>query len=206
MGTNQLGRAVPIFLALLLVSACASGGRPIPGGDTVVAEAPVRKVGDEWRYTGGNYSRVVTAEGERYVMVSNLDPTCSECRYVYDRNGNITKVSDANGNPKPAFQPVEFPLRVGKTWKRDTKLAPVGGGTPQPYSNDFKVEGYEEITVKAGTFKAFRISWYQVNRGPRSWSGQADLWWSPDVRNFVKAVPFTSNWFQPWELESYVLK
>lgn len=60
--------------------------------------------------------------------------------------------------------------------------------------------------MKAGTFRAFRISWMQENRGPYGWRGHADLCWSPEVKMFVKRAAHTSGWGPDWELESYTLK
>jgi hypothetical protein len=51
----------------------------------------------------------------------------------------------------------EFPLEVGKAWTQDIALT-VGGTTKVPMKAQWKVEAYEDVTVPAGTFKAWRVS------------------------------------------------
>jgi hypothetical protein len=50
----------------------------------------------------------------------------------------------------------DFPLEVGKTWTQDLMLT-VGGSAPIPMKAQWKVEAYEDVTVPAGTFKAWRV-------------------------------------------------
>jgi hypothetical protein len=69
------------------------------------------------------------------------------------------------------------------------------------------VEAYEDVTVPAGTFKAYKIA--------RKWSskrrhGQADAWsnvawFAPEVKQVVKYVT-TGRFDDPFELVSYSLK
>lgn len=199
--------------AFLLLAGCAdmeTKTRPIAGAEGIVVDAPAYKVGDEWRYTGEVFAQVLGFEGDLRIVASNRDRFCQGCRYFLDRNGTLVKALDGQANPIQAsnqgLRMLDFPLRVGKTWSQDIDLRQLSTGAIRPYSNTWKVEAYEEITIKAGTFKAFRIGWHQENRGPYPWSGDATLWWSPDVKVFVKGVAYTSDWFRPWELESYTLK
>lgn len=199
--------------ALLLLAGCAGlepQGKPIPGGESVVVDAPTYKVGDEWRYSRGVFSQVIGFEGDLRIVASNRDPFCDGCRYFLDRNGVVVKTLDRQGNPTQSgsqgLKILDFPLRVGKSWSQDIDLRELRTGAMRPYANTWRVEAYEEITVKAGTFKAFRISWRQENRGPYPWRGEATLWWSPDVKGFVKGVAHTTEWFRPWELEAFTLK
>ena len=199
--------------ALLVLAGCAgmeTKTAPIAGAENIVVDAPTYKVGDEWRYTGGVFSQVIGFEGDLHITASNRDRFCQGCRYLLDRNGTVVKTLDAQGNPTQSatqgLKFLDFPLRVGKTWSQDIDLRQTSTGAMRPYSNTWKVEAYEEITVKAGTFKAFRIGWHQENRGPYGWSGDATFWWSPDVKAAVKSIAHTSDWFRPWELESYTLK
>ena len=49
-----------------------------------------------------------------------------------------------------------FPLEVGKTWSQDITLT-VGGTTKLPLKVQWKVDAYEDVSVPAGTFKAWRV-------------------------------------------------
>lgn len=186
-----------IAAAVLLFSGCTGAtqtSKSVPGSGGVVAEAPSFKIGDEWRWEGGEYpafSRVVALEGDGSVVDSNTDVSCRDgCRYVRDRNTNIT--SGRSGKGEPAYvaglKLLEFPLTVGKEWTQSKDLRRLSDGRTDPYVMSWKVEAFEEVTVKAGTFRAFRISWYQENRGPSSWTGKSTLWWSPEAKAFVKLL------------------
>lgn len=202
--------AVAVFMAFAVSGCAAVQTRPIQGAENIVVEAPTFKVGDEWRYTGGYFIRVVGLEGDHVVTETNLDPSCRSCRFVRDKNGTVVRVLDADGKPVEyalsGLKILDFPMRVGKQWSQDLSLRQLSTGAMRPYSNTFKVEAYEEVVTKAGTFKAFRISWRQESRGSYAWHGSLDLWWSPDVRAYVKRAVYTSGWSRDFDLQAYTLK
>jgi hypothetical protein len=184
----------------------------VAGGDAVVAEALTFKVGDEWRWEGASYpmySRVVEVLDSGSVVEANVDLWCWQgCRYIRDRKGMATSGVNDKGEPVyvMGLNQLDFPLKVGKEWTQRLDLRQVSDGAMRPYDNRWKVEAFEVVTVKAGTFKAFRITWRQDNRGEHTWSGTWSLWWSPEVKAYVKRVAHTKASFQDWELASFVLK
>jgi uncharacterized caspase-like protein len=191
-----------LWLFSLVIAACTGAQvKLLPGARQVVVEAPTVHVGDEWRYTGGAFVRVLGFEGAHTILVSNIEPSCQDCRYFSDKKGNVVQVRDVQGaNGSPRFYgsvgiPLDFPLHVGKEWTYDLSR----------HTNRFRVKTYEEVSVKAGTFKAFRIAWHQSSD---RWSGDVDLWWSPDVKGIVKRMVKSyvrSEWVRELELESYTL-
>jgi hypothetical protein len=194
---------VALGLALLTGTALAA--------DCPSPDSPAFAVGDEWRNEGGNYpvvTRVVAIEGDGSVVESNADATCQEgCRYVRDRNLMSTGGTDRNGKPTyvSGLQGLNFPLQVGKQWdqRRDFRL---GSGAMVPFHHRWKVEGCEEVKVKAGTFRAFRIFYDQENLGPGRLGGKFTYWWSPEARAIVKWKAHTTGWGRDWEMVSYGLK
>jgi hypothetical protein len=72
-----------------------------------------------------------------------------------------------------------WPLEVGKT-KTDKLTLTTPSGAKVPMTADWKVEAYEDVTVPAGTFKAWRISMAD-NFGYRS-----TIWSVPDRLGIVK--------------------
>lgn len=73
-----------------------------------------------------------------------------------------------------------WPLEVGKMWTNSTRLT--NHVTKQTIAFDYtqKVEAYEDVSVPAGTFKAFRVS--TVNT-----IGDENVqWFSPELGIFVK--------------------
>jgi hypothetical protein len=175
-------------------------------GDGAQVETPAFSVGDEWQWDNKIYARVVAIEAGNPVIESNFD--CREgCRFTWDKN--LVAVAGTNKKGKPVsvsgLQLLEFPLHVGREWTQDVDLR-TSGGFQRPFANQWKVESFEDVKVKAGTFKAFRISWYQQNRGPNGWTGSCSMWWSPEVKAFVKRAVHTSDWGSDWQLLSYTLK
>jgi hypothetical protein len=74
----------------------------------------------------------------------------------------------------------EWPLTVGKEWKSQYKMINAAGGSVAVTSG-CKVESYEDIAIKAGTFKTFRLACSNS-------LGQNDtIWFAPDAGLFVKS-------------------
>jgi hypothetical protein len=121
-----MGRKVTIrhglIVAALALSACASQAPvPIPGAESVTAEAPTYKVGDEWRFTGPGYqSRIHIVEVTNDTVVNEREvparlATCAGCRFVRDRSLNVLRVLNPDGQPRPnvgvGLRSLDFPLR-----------------------------------------------------------------------------------------------
>lgn len=208
----KLGILIPLLILLIVGGTgavdVAIGQPQTPSGP--VAEAPAFKEGDEWRFTGGSWRKVIGFEGEHVITTSGPSRRCRDCRYYRDKNLTVIKVLDAKGQPAPGettgSKILDFPLFVGKEWSFSIDLPQRSTGQMMPYDNFFKVEAYEDVKTKAGTFKAFRVLYRQENRGPYPWSGRATFWYAPEVKWFVKWDVHTSGWGEGWEMESYTLK
>jgi len=74
----------------------------------------------------------------------------------------------------------DWPLDVGKTWTRTYRVTIHASKQTIPLEVRQKVEAYEDVTVPAGTFKAFKISTSDT-------LGNENLaWFSPELGIFVK--------------------
>ena len=85
----------------------------------------------------------------------------------------------------------DFPLEVGKTWKFDYKVRRDDGSGFTTLSVDAKVDGWEEVEVPAGKFKALKVthsSAYSTVTGGQTFNGQMvkTSWYSPEARRVVK--------------------
>jgi hypothetical protein len=72
------------------------------------------------------------------------------------------------------------------------------------YWQEFKVAAFEPVTVRAGTFQAFRIESEQSNIKANGYHDKGTYWWSPDVGYIVKYTfevlkGHNSNANQNWE-------
>jgi hypothetical protein len=73
-----------------------------------------------------------------------------------------------------------WPIEVGKTWTREQRMTLHAAKRTVSYVLTQKVEAYEDVTVPAGTFKAFKLS-------TTTSLGDDNLtWFSPDMGIFIK--------------------
>ena len=144
------------------------------------AERPTYTTGDKWILTYGVYD-LIRIENDLYVFAAAGD---REIHLTKDLT--IAKVKRGNSvwefTPPPS---ISWPLEVGKSGKIFTFWSrPDGGGR---LNIEWKVEAYEDITVPAGTFKAFRIT-YSFLLGPpgnREWR-EFSTWYAPEVRQIIR--------------------
>ena len=96
------------------------------------------------------------------------------------KNGVITTRRDKQS------QTLAWPLESGKEWRNVYTLENLE--TKQTYKVDrvMVVSGVEEVKVTAGTFKAIKIEGYDYQTG----SLQAEYWFSPEVRWFVRTINY----------------
>jgi hypothetical protein len=80
-------------------------------------------------------------------------------------------------NPPLAW---DWPLTVGKTFTRKQNVLVHATKQTIAFESTWVVEAYEDVTVPAGTFKAFRVK-YTDNIG-----NEAINWWSPQVQGNAK--------------------
>ncbi len=77
------------------------------------------------------------------------------------------------------------PLQVGKWWKASYTYYDRGRGRSwSPIETTWKVEAYEDVTVPAGTFKAFKL---QSTPG-RNDATYTIIWYAPEVKLIIKRV------------------
>jgi len=76
----------------------------------------------------------------------------------------------------------DYPLEVGKTWTTSYRVTVHAANKVFPFDMTFNVESYEDVTVPAGTFKAFKISYSDTmgNKGVQ--------WYTLGLGSFPKWV------------------
>ena len=87
-----------------------------------------------------------------------------------------------------------FPLYVGKTWQYEYKTVD-SNGRETLQSGTAKVEGWEVVTVAAGTFKALKVDVEGRSRtympdGIVTGKVNETLWYSPEAKRWVKRESF----------------
>lgn len=97
--------------------------------------------------------------------------------------GRWMAVVGKDGKPILGWDPPvgwEYPLSVGKTWTTSYRITNHVTKRTTPYDLSCKVESYGDVTVPAGTFKAFKIACTTT-------IGTEETFWnSPELGIFVK--------------------
>ncbi|MES2786183.1 MAG: hypothetical protein V4684_12035 [Pseudomonadota bacterium] len=149
-----------IGLAGLLVAGCASAPPtaeryvPPPVGSTV--EYRMTNTGSFGSTSGPLTMKISEALYEGRMLRKYETPSGTTLQSPLA--GTVAAFSPA-GQPLMRYNPpldFNFPFAVGKTWTVDHELT-VGASNKMPMRTMWKIEAYEDITVPAGTFKAWRV-------------------------------------------------
>jgi len=76
----------------------------------------------------------------------------------------------------------DFPLEVGKTWTKSYRVTLHAAKQTIPFDYSGKVEAYEEVTVPAGAFKAFKIITSDTL------GNENVIWYSPELGIWIKSL------------------
>jgi hypothetical protein len=187
-----------------LVCCCCLAGGAAAQQPPAAIDGPGVKVGDTWMYntlngwTGElNYvsvNAVTEIDKQGIVMESASLDRRSVSTVRRTRDFNLISIEAPAGVKRvlPYYPNFEFPLVVGKTWKRKVDFF----NSQEPDKNLYatlegKVVGWESVTVPAGTFRALKIvvtGWYRAQNNDYFWIGKIEdaLWYAPEVRNAVR--------------------
>jgi hypothetical protein len=112
-----------------------------------------------------------------------------EDHYVFSKNGTdllknhkLTRIGEKARKGYPGAI-LKFPLKVGKWWEYEFEKH--AHGSIKKRIAKYTVESYEEITVPAGKFLAFKIS-VSIEKIRGNIQGSAHYWYSPDVKRIIK--------------------
>lgn len=188
-----------LFICLVLSMALSvyAGGKDAPPANYQgpVAERPQLLKGDRWEYArhGRALSYEFMEEKDGQLVFEKVEDGTKTTEF-YTPDLNFVKEVFEKGSPevvKPYRGALSFPLWVGKEWRysfsaamREKKGMP---GEKAEFESSVKVEGYEEVTVPAGTFGAFKIKEVRRNVKKKLAVGKhRTVWYSPDVKRVVK--------------------
>lgn len=109
--------------------------------------------------------------------------------YIYDKATRNHITTLRRDKERYVYSPhhgtFSWPLWVGKWWVASYAVDHRElGRTWNPVETTWKVEAYEDVTVPAGTFQAFRL---QSTPG-RSDASYWTIWYAPEIKLIVKQV------------------
>jgi len=173
--------------------------------DSPVVEKPVYHAGELWVFIKDSGEKMklefLRTEGDSYVFLKN-----GKKEVIRDATLSDVERKSQGRYPGPIL---EFPLHVGKTWRYSHKAGKYSGPDitkrTVERSTTFIVESYEEITVPAGTFQAFKIvaTVESESSSPGILTGSHMYWYAPEVRQIVKSSEYRVG---TWELRKFKVK
>lgn len=167
------------------------GAPPITVGDSYVYES-TNPADPE---SGVSTRRTVTSTKGRVTLSSlNLDNKRAKPRSLYfDRQWNLiaSRSPDKSGRDySPLLKYYDFPLFPGKTWNQTSTETDLKTGATRIHTISGTVEGWERVSVPAGTFSAIKVhlvtELFDPNTGERI-RGTDTSWYVPEVRRSVKS-------------------
>jgi hypothetical protein len=174
-----------------------------------VAEQPTYHEGDTWVFMQKNIKKnkerkikleFLRMDGDNYVFLKN-----GKKEVKWDSGLTSFKRKEHGRYPGPV---IRFPLKQGKRWDYTHLSGKYGGPDITKRSTKrtttFEVVAYEEVTVPAGTFGAYRIiATVEGGAGQQVKRGTHTYWYAPDVKQIIKSHEFRIG---TMELLKYTLK
>jgi len=186
----------------------ASPAAAAPSGPIM---APVWKIGDEWQYA----YKSPTGSGTYVWSMNRLEMIDGVQHYVIQTGSReiLYRVSDLASTLErvdgvvvlretPPRLLYEWPLTVGKSWEQSHRQERPVARTTTERTSLMTVDAEETVTVLAGTFRALKITWKNKNTGAVIY----EMWYAPDVKQWIKIREILSNGQRERELASFKLK
>ncbi len=158
-----------------------------PGGPPR-ADPPQLKVGDRWKWertdslTGNvirTTERTVTA-----VSPTQIESIQNDGKHVSTAELNAIETPEATLDA--SIKGLSFPLEVGKKWKSAGKITVKTPSATGEQQFDVSVDSYEKITVRAGTFDAYKITSQGYITFRQGRQVNRTYWYAPEARAIVK--------------------
>jgi len=156
----QLSTSLTSLLAGTFLSACAAispGARYVPPtpGTTYVQE-----FNDSGSYGKGRSEAPGTVVTREWNGAPMIGFQTAQNTLLMSPSGAFHAQLSPSGTATTVWEPPlawEYPLEVGKQWSKAHKVKMPGSNREVPLEIRQVVEAYEDVTVPAGTFKAYRI-------------------------------------------------
>jgi hypothetical protein len=113
----------------------------------------------------------------------------------------VTEIVKPEESETPKY---DWPLEVGKKWKYENNWTSQDGTTGKQ-SQDAEILSYQEETVEAGTFMAYRIQYTGKTTNSRGYSAlETEVWlYAPAVKTFIKLTQDQGDFHYVEELIKY---
>jgi hypothetical protein len=157
---------------------------PLPGTTYTMARS------DTGSYGSGN-SQITSKVIERMWEGKRVTAIVSQAgALLLNSDGCWPAFLAPDDKPIVSYEPpigYEWPLEVGKTWTKSYRVTMHATKQTIALDSTWKDEAYEDVTVPAGTFEAFKVS-YSDTVG-----SETVQWSSPELGIFVKRMERRTN-------------
>jgi hypothetical protein len=153
-----------------------------------------------WKYKGQTKTGIVRSEG---IDTKSIEMKNGELYYVTAHGEAPVATLLARKETKtPRY---DWPLEVGKTWVYESSWTNEDGSNSGVSRQNAEVLSYQEETVEAGTFMAYKIKYTGTITGPNGISADTvDVqWYAPKVKTFIKYTQSQDDFIYVEELKSY---
>jgi hypothetical protein len=199
------------------------GAQPVatttkPASGAAVAVAPLRdaqiptwKIGDEWayRYDGAAGSGTYVWSVVRSEVMDGFDCYVIKSgeREIFYRKHDFASVREVVSGvvvrrDVPPRLNYQWPLVVGNKWQHDLTFENWRDRQTIATRQSWEVVAIEDVTVPAGTFKTIKIA----SRNERTNRPLYEMWYAPDVKQWVKIHEWRESGEQTRELIAYKLR
>ncbi len=159
---------------------------------TAQAVRPDWQAGDYWEYSlsSGETNRINVQKSGVYNNATGYRITRSDGKEAFhDQSLGLVALFGRgiiDSDYDSVFHRFEFPLYVGKRWRSSEEIRRANGS--MDLSARYEVMGFGKVKVPAGEFDAYYIL-------GRSEPGARinEMWYSPEVKYYVKAVLYTEK-------------
>ena len=168
------------IIASFLMNSCNYTASTVTNQPTINDYEVGEKLTWDWRRS---VDGKVLHQGEDYKEVVSYKNTLG---FYYGNNDTI-KIATVLAK-KPSKTPrYNWPFKVGKKWKYEVKWGNDEGTTGKT-SQDAEIVSYEEVTVMAGKFMAYKIEYKGRISNSRGFDGAlVDVWWyAPALKSYIK--------------------
>ena len=189
---------IVIFFAIVMFSACNS---PRKSGITQQPTLADYIVGEKWvwKFKGVTTSGEVRSDGEDTREIVSVDGVLGMT--IENDTIPVTDIVKPDESETPKY---DWPLEVGKKWKYENNWTSQDGTTGNQ-SQDAEVMSYQEETVEAGTFMAYKIKYTGILSNSRGYSAnEEEIWlYAPALKNFIMLTQTQGDFVYVEELIEY---
>jgi hypothetical protein len=208
---NWRGDQRPSDKAMPPATAATTGVAAVAVTSSKEANAPVWKVGDEWayRYDGATASGTYVWSVVRSEVMDDFECYVIKTgeREIFWRKRDLATVRELVSGvvvrrDAPPRMHYQWPLVVGNKWQQDLTSENWRDKQTSSRSFSWEVVGAEDVTVPAGTFKTLKI----VSRNVRTNRPSYEMWYAPEVKQWVKIHEWLESGERTREMIAYKLQ